>query len=101
MAPEPRMKRLLDDFYQSRESSDDVRIRWEDGRIQAGDDHDGLERVRQRIKAGTLTGDELRRLRITLAFRQREMRNFTEFLKDRLSERRQRCRVKDGSCGGE
>jgi hypothetical protein len=83
VAPEPMMKRLLDDFYQFRESPDDIRVRWEDGRIQAGDDHDGLERVRQRIKAAILTGDDLRRLRITLASRQREMHDFTGFLKDR------------------
>jgi len=42
-----------------------------------------LERVRQRIKAGILTGDDLRRLRITLASRLREMHDFTGFLKDR------------------
>jgi hypothetical protein len=100
MAPEPMMKRLLDDFYQSRESPDDIRVRWEDGRIQAGDDHDKLEKVRQRIKARILTEDDLRRLRITLASRQQEMHDFTAFLKDRLPERRQRCWVKDSSCGG-
>jgi hypothetical protein len=82
----------LDDFYQFRESPDDIRVRWEDGRIQAGDDHDGLERVRQRIKAGILTGDDLRRLRITLASQLREMHDLTGFLKDR--------RRNDGNAAG-
>lgn len=89
MVPEPAIKRFLEDFYRSRERSADIRLRWEDGRIQAGDDHVGLENVRRRIEAGFLAGDDLRRLRTILLFRQGEMRDFTEFLKDRLPERRQ------------
>lgn len=83
VASEQMMKRLLNDFHQSRESPEDTRIRWENGRIQVGDTHDNLESVRQRIGAGTLIGDDLQRLRVTLAARQQEMRDFTDFLKDR------------------
>jgi hypothetical protein len=82
-ASEQMMKQLLNDFYQSRESPEDTRIRWENGRIQAGDTHGNLESVRQRIKSGTLIGDDLQRLRGTLASRQQEMRDFTDFLKGR------------------
>ena len=81
--PERRIRRLLDDFYRSRESSGDIRLRWEDGRLQAGDDHDGLESVRRRVEAGALAGEDLRRLGAILASRQKEMRDFTEFLKER------------------
>lgn len=81
--PDPRIRRLLDDFYRSRESSGDIRLRWEDGRLQAGGDHDGLERVRRRVEAGALAGEDLRRLGAILASRQEEMRDFTEFLKER------------------
>ncbi|WP_158043472.1 hypothetical protein [Skermanella pratensis] len=90
MVPESMIKLLLADFQRSRKSPGDARLRWEDGRIQSGDCHDGLERVRRRIETGTLAGDDLRRLRATLASRQREMRDFTEFLKNRLRERRRR-----------